>query len=96
MVFAGKLTSRFGSRTKDARRSPRRRAGSKAWIRADGGFSVRPCKIADLSATGVRLVLDTPQAVSGQFNLLFTRDAGLGRRCRVRWRRGTQLGAEFL
>ena len=33
--------------------------------------------------------------VAGHFNLLLKRDAVPGRRCRVVWRRGSEIGAEF-
>jgi hypothetical protein len=52
--------------------------------------------VADLSSTGVRIVVDEPHAVATQFSLLFKRDAIPGRRCRVKWRRGFEIGAEFV
>ena len=94
--LAESLTNRFKSRPRDARRSPRQKSGSKAWIRVEGEFATRSCTIADLSDSGVRLILDTTQPVAGPFTLLLSRDARPGRRCRVKWRRGTQLGAEFV
>jgi hypothetical protein len=74
----------------------RDKAETKAWIRFDNGFSVRPCLLAALSGSGVRLVVNEPHAVAGQFRLLFKRDAALGRRCRVKWRSGSEIGAEFV
>jgi hypothetical protein len=81
---------------KDDRNSNREPLGTRAWIRVDDGFSVRPCRVADLSSTGVRLVVDEPQAVASRFRLLLRRDAIPGRRCRVVWRKGLEIGAEFL
>jgi hypothetical protein len=75
---------------------PRKRVGSNAWIRSDVGFSMRKCTIADVSEGGVRLMVDDPSGVSSHFMLLSSRDASSGRRCRVKWRRGGQIGAEFL
>ena len=57
---------------------------------------MRPCVVADLSHSGVRIVVDEPHAVAVQFSLLFKRDAIPGRRCRVKWRRGLEIGAEFI
>jgi hypothetical protein len=54
-----------------------------AWIRVDGGFSVRPCVVLGLSGAGVRLLVDERYTVAGQFNLLLKRDANWGRRCRI-------------
>ena len=61
----------------------------------DNGFSVRSCVVIDMSSSGVRLVLDDARAVAAQFNLLLRRDAIPGRRCRVMWRNGSEIGAEF-
>ena len=93
--LAETLSSRFKTRSRDPRKSPRQKSGSKAWIRVEGEFAIRSCTIADVSDSGVRLILDTTQPVSGPFTLLFSRNARQGRRCRVKWRRGAQLGAEF-
>ena len=81
---------------KEYRKATRRKTGAKAWIRPDEGFSVRPCVVADVSNTGVQLVLDTPVAVGRNFILLMSRDARQGQRCRIKWQRGSRLGAEFL
>ena len=81
---------------KDFRQTPRAAIGSKAWIRFDDGFSVRACRLVDLSRTGFRIVVDAPRDVTDSFNLLLSRDAAPGRRCRVKWRSGSEIGAEFV
>jgi hypothetical protein len=81
---------------KDQRRASRRKSGVKAWIGLDGGFAVRPCSVIDLSDTGVQITIDAPDSVPSIFNFLMSRTAGSGRRARVKWRRGSQIGAEFL
>lgn len=80
----------------DARKAPRSKVGSKAWIRLDGGFSVRPCTLVDMSSTGVQLRIDTPGMVTDPFDLVMSRDTGAHRRCRVKWRIGERIGAQFL
>ena len=70
--------------------------GAPAWIRPDQGFSVRKCIISDISATGVRLYIDEQHTTMKKFSLLMSRNAASGCPCRVKWRRGTQIGAEFL
>ena len=82
-------------KSKDARVATRKKLGSTAWIRPDGGFSERACSVIDLSDTGVKLSIDALQTVSGQFSLLLSRE-GQGRKCRVKWRRGSQIGAMFV
>jgi hypothetical protein len=74
----------------------RERMGTKAWIRFDGGFSVRPCMLIEYSNFSVRLVVDEPHTVAAQFNLLLRRDANPGRRCRVKCRQGREIDAEFV
>jgi len=82
--------------TSGARRASRRRMGSLVWVRPDDGFSVRECVISDISSTGVRLVVDASLVTMKRFSLLMSRNAGQGCPCRVKWRRGTTIGAEFL
>jgi hypothetical protein len=81
---------------KDARKALRTPVGSKAWIRFDDGFSVRECRLVDLSSSGIRIQVSAPTDVAPLFSLLLTRDASPGRRCRVKWRRGKEIGAEFV
>ncbi len=81
---------------REDRKASRSREGVKAWIRPDEGFSVRACVIADLSNSGVQLIVDSPAIVSGTFTLLMSRDARQGQRCRLKWRKGSRIGAEFI
>lgn len=94
--FGPALSEKFKShaRSKDQRRAARKKVGADAWIR--NGFAIRPCQIVDLSDTGVQIRLDTTQPVSSTFTFLMSRNSGSGRNARVKWRRGTQIGAEFL
>ncbi len=82
-------------RQNEKRRIPRKSIGANAWIRMDGGFALRPCKVIDASNTGVRIVIDTPVKLSDMFTLLKSRDAKSGQRACVKWRRGSQIGAKF-
>lgn len=81
---------------RDARKTVRTSVGSTAWIRFDDGFSVRECRLIDLSGGGIRILVKAPNDVAPLFSLLMTRDASPGRRCRVKWRRGKEIGAEFV
>jgi hypothetical protein len=81
---------------KDLRQRPRAAVGSKAWIRFDDGFSVRACRLVDQSRTGFRIMVDAPRDVTDSFSLLLSRDAAPGRLCRVKWRTGSEIGAEFV
>jgi PilZ domain len=81
---------------KDWRKTLRTPVGSKVWIRFDNGFSVRECRLVDQSNGGIRILIDGPYDVASLFSLLMTRNAAPGRRCRVKWRRGQEIGAEFV
>jgi hypothetical protein len=95
--FGFKLDSKFssGRSAKDQRRAFRKKGGSHAWIRLDG-FAVRPCKVVDLSDTGVQISIDAAQTVPKTFTFLMSRDSPSGRLAHIKWRRGTQIGAEFV
>jgi hypothetical protein len=81
---------------KEFRKSARSKSGTSGWIRLAQGFATRPCTIVDRSETGVQISVDTPQSVPANFSLLQSRTVGTGKRCRVKWRRGSRIGAEFL
>ena len=87
----------FGTarRSKELRKSSRRKLSAKAFIRLDDGFAVRPCTVVDLSETGVQISIDAAKSVPNHFTFLASRNAA-GRRAQVKWRRGSQIGAEFL
>ena len=83
-------------KAKESRKASRERMGTKVWIRFDDGFSVRACRLVDLSSKGVRIVVDAPYDVADRFSLLLSRNAAPGQRCRVKWRKGTEIGAAFV
>ena len=89
-----KLSDGFVGR-KDRRSASRRGSGSsEAWIKL-GGVAVRRCVIADVSAYGVQLIIDASIVVPREFELT-TAKGVLGRKCRIKWRNATQLGALFV
>ena len=85
----------FVRRPKEQRKAARRKAGAQAFIRLEGGFAVRPCAVIDLSESGVKIAIDEAKSVPNIFTFLTSRNA-VGRRATVKWRRGSQIGAEFL
>ena len=80
----------------DARKMARRKMGTKGWIRLDGGFSMRPCTIVDLSDLGVGIQTDSPELITDPFVLVLSRETGQFRRCQVKWRNGPRIGAKFI
>jgi len=88
---------KFGSiGKKEHRKANRKTLGTDAWLRLDEGFAVRPCSVVDLSDTGVQVSTAAAQTVRGIFTLMMSRNASSGRRARVVWRSGSQIGAVFL
>lgn len=87
----------FGSvkRGKEQRKATRRKVGANAFIRPDGGFAVRLCTVINLSDTGVQISIDSSIPVPGTFLFMASRNAK-GRRAAIKWRNGSQIGAEFL
>jgi hypothetical protein len=83
----------FARKRSERRRSARSTPGSQAWIRLDDGFAVRPCRVIDLSSTGARLSIegDIPKS----FALVLALNTA-GRKARIKWRRGNQVGIQFL
>lgn len=94
-LLSGKPRDEFAGYAKDRRKGKRRSFGNEGWVRMDRSFAVRPCKVLEASDTGVRISLDRSEGLTDEFTLLATRSATSGRRLKVKWRRGLQVGAQF-
>jgi hypothetical protein len=79
----------------DRRQATRRSLNAVGWIRLDGGFASRECKILDVSNTSVRLSLPFAEKIPATFTLLFSKGSP-GRRVRTTWRRTNEIGARFI
>jgi hypothetical protein len=79
----------------ERRRSPRRNLNAAGWIRLDGSFGMRECKIVDVSTAGVRLCIPFAGKIPATFTVLFSKNAQ-GHRVRIIWRRANQIGAKFV
>jgi len=79
----------------ERRQSPRRSSNTAGWIRLDGGFATRECRIVDASPSGVRLSIPFADKLPETFTLSFSK-GGQGHRIRTIWRRGNQIGAKFI
>ncbi len=76
------------------RAAPRHRYDcNNSWIRLEGSLT-RPCQVLDLSRTGVRLTVTNAHSLPNTFTLILSKNSS-GRPARVKWRRGTEVGAEF-
>jgi len=75
------------------RKSERRECRSVAKIQLGTGSLPRDCTITDISAGGVKVIAEYPE-IPPEFTLILS--TGLPRQCRLRWRIGYELGAEFV
>jgi hypothetical protein len=89
----GKLSTEL--KKYENRRAARRGYNDNAWIRPEGSFGLQPCQVVDISRTGVRLRIANLQNVPSKFILMLSK-FGTGHIARVKWRRGSQVGAELL
>lgn len=78
----------------DKRRAPRRGYNVNAWIRQENRFGFHECRVLDLSRSGARLALVDAYRIPESF-VLFLAKHDAGQQARVKWRRGSQIGAEF-
>jgi hypothetical protein len=79
----------------ERRQTPRRNLNTPGWIRLNGGFGLRECKIVDVSISGVRICLPFAGKLPETFTLLLSKNAQ-GHRVRMIWRRANQIGARFI
>jgi hypothetical protein len=95
-LLKSKLGFGFSARPKEKRRAMRRTQDLNAWVRPDGSFAVQPCKIIDMSRAGVRISVTRAETLNGTFLLMTSRDGSEARRVKMKWRKGNQIGAEFV
>ena len=79
----------------DRRKSSRIAISGRAKIQAHAGALPRDCWISDISDGGVRLHAEYVE-VPDQFLLVLPDNAMRPRECRVIWRLGCEVGAEFI
>jgi hypothetical protein len=80
----------------ELRRKPRRQFHYTASVLLDGTSPPHPCAIADISATGARIVLQAACELPERFILLLTPSGEARRHCRLVWRDGLAAGVKFL
>lgn len=82
-----------GREERRSKRTPRRNA---AWIGVADNAQRIPCVLWDLSEGGARLAAPRAATLPSAFKLLMTNDGQTHRLCRVVWRKGRQLGVQFV
>jgi len=87
--------ARAGSRDyRDMRRMPRRQVQASAWVHTDGQVAPAQCRVADLTALGACIILQTDQGLPDHFTLLSANGA-TWKTCRLVWRSGLKAGVAF-
>jgi hypothetical protein len=79
---------------KERRRTERHNFNRFARIQAEMAGASRDCLIVDMSELGVRLHSEYAE-LPGEFTLVIADSARPRRSCRVVWRLGFEIGAEF-
>jgi len=80
---------------RDRRRTQRYAARGAAKIHLSGSPFLRDCLVTDVSDGGVRLYVEGIE-VPDEFALYFGDATGERRACRVAWRLGNEIGAQFV
>ena len=80
----------------ERRGSPRNTVVHSAWVYLGGNVLPLICVLWDISDTGARLVIPSPEALPDYFYLLMSREERPGRRCKVVWRKGSNVGLSFV
>jgi hypothetical protein len=81
--------------TGDKRKSHRQTLKYPAKIDVNGDGPIN-CLLTEVSASGVRLTVEFPDQVPQYFALLLAAEQNVMRRCKVVWREGSVIGAEFV
>jgi len=80
----------------EKRRAKRRQIGQRVWVDFGPGSRVQPCVLKDMSDVGARLILLVCEPAPNEFTLQFAPDESVGRRCQLRWQRGSDIGVKFV
>jgi hypothetical protein len=81
--------------TRERRQTERHRVSGPAKIRPHAGALARDCWVSDISEGGVRLYAEHVE-VPEEFILVCSAAGNRPRECRVVWRLGCEVGAEFV
>jgi len=90
------FAAHFDRARRDNRKTLRRAHNVRGWVKSQRSFARRRCRIIDISSTGVRLSVDWSVQLTDTFNLILDGGNATGHRLRIRWRRGNEIGAEFV
>lgn len=79
----------------DKRKKPRRAMHYPAWINQAPGGDKQTCLVTDVSETGARLQIASPDTIPESFLLQLGNERAPNRQCRVVWRHDGEIGIHF-
>jgi hypothetical protein len=79
----------------DKRKHVRQPRNQTAKFQTGAGSPWRDCRVTEVSSEGVRLHTSSGQ-VPDRFTLLLADEGAEQRKCKVIWRSGDEVGAEFM
>ena len=80
----------------EKRKTPRQDMHWKALIVGLGGSIVGECMMANVSASGAKLLLPPSVDVPDSFALILAKNGGVRRACEVTWRSDQSVGVKFV
>ena len=80
----------------EKRVSQRRQMERRCWVALEPTQSLAECFLSDISNTGAKLVLQTESKIPTTFDLYLTPDGHVGRKCKVVWQSGKEIGVKFV
>jgi PilZ domain len=78
----------------ERRKTTRIRRPGRAGLVSLTDVDIGECTLRDISSTGARISVEDPEVVPDYFKLKVPGAREL-RRCRIRWRSGSDIGLEF-
>jgi hypothetical protein len=76
----------------EKRKEQRQTLSHPCWLDAGPDHPPIACRFVNISKSGAMIICADPALFPAEFNLYFTRDGRVGRKCIVVWRNGNELG----
>jgi hypothetical protein len=81
--------------SRDNGKKPRKSIKLAAFVYTIDGWPISDCRTLDISESGAKIVLSTPDDLPLEFLLSLSSDGKVRRRCQLKWRDGNKIGVQF-
>jgi hypothetical protein len=78
------------------RENPRRPINHPCWVDPGPGLSLIPGQLQNISVSGAKLLVKETDELPEEFTVYLTQDGKIGRRARIAWRSGAEVGLKIL